>query len=70
MRYIGIDIHREFAEVAILEEGVARSGGRVAATPEGIRLLAGSLAPDDQVAIEATVNTYAVAKLLEERVAS
>jgi transposase len=69
MRYIGIDIHREFAEVAILEEGVGRSGGRVAATPEGIRLLADSLAPDDQVAIEATVNTFAVAKLLEERVA-
>lgn len=69
MRYIGVDIHREFAEVAILEDGVARSGGRVAATPEGIRLLAESLAPDDQVAIEATVNTFAVAKLLEEHVA-
>ena len=55
MRYIGIDIHREFAEVAILEEGVARSGERVAVTPEGTRLLAGSLAPYDQVAVEATV---------------
>jgi transposase len=69
VRYIGVDVHREFAEVAILEDGVARSGGRVAATPEGIRLLADSLAPDDQVAIEATVNTFAVAKLLQERVA-
>ena len=69
MRYIGVDIHREFAEVAILEDGVARSGGRAAATPEGIRLLAESLAADDQVAIEATVNTFAVAKLLEEHVA-
>jgi transposase len=69
VRYIGVDVHREFAEVAILEDGVARSGGRVPATPEGIRLLADSLAPDDQVAIEATVNTFAVARLLEERVA-
>jgi transposase len=68
VRYIGIDVHREFAEVAVLEDGVARSGGRVPATPEGIRLLADSLAPDDVVAIEATVNTYAVARLLEERV--
>jgi len=69
VRYIGVDVHREFAEVAVLEDGVARSGGRVPATPEGIRLLADSLAPDDQVAIEATANTFAVAALLEERVA-
>jgi transposase len=69
VRYIGVDVHREFAEVAVLEDGVARSGGRVPATPEGIRILADSLGPDDEVAIEATVNTFAVAKLLEERVA-
>ena len=69
VRYIGVDVHREFAEVAVLEDGVVRSGGRVPATPEGIRILADSLAPDDEVAIEATVNTFAVAKLLEERVA-
>jgi hypothetical protein len=69
VRFVGVDIHREFAEVAVLEDGVVRGGGRVEATPEGIRVLADSLAPDDQVAIEATVNTMAVAKLLEERVA-
>jgi transposase len=69
MRYIGLDIHRDFAEVAILEDGVARSGGRLPATPEGIRLLADSLHPDDRVAIEATVNTFAVATLLEGQVA-
>jgi transposase len=69
MRTIGLDVHREFAEVAILEGGVVRAGGRIAMTPEALRLFAQSLAKTDQVAIEATVNTFAIARLLEEHVA-
>jgi hypothetical protein len=34
MRSIGIDIHRDFMEVAIAEGGAIRSGPRVAMDPE------------------------------------
>jgi transposase len=69
MRVIGLDVHREFAEVAIIEDGRVRAGGRVETTPEALRLFAQSLAKTDEVAIEATVNTFAIARLLDEHVA-
>ena len=68
-RCFGLDVHREFAQVAVWEDGVVRQVGRVAATPEGFRLFADSLAATDEVAVEATCNTHAIAKLLESRVA-
>jgi transposase len=68
-RCFGLDVHREFAQVAIWQDGQVRQVGQVAATPEGLRLFADSLAPTDEVAIEATCNTHAIAKLLEPRVA-
>jgi transposase len=68
-RCFGLDVHREFAQVAIWQDGVVRQAGQIAATPEGLRLFADSLAPTDEVAIEATCNTHAIAKLLEPRVA-
>jgi transposase len=69
MRVIGLDVHREFAEVAIVEDGLVRAAGRVETTPEALRLFAQSLSATDEVAIEATVNTFAIARLLEEHVA-
>jgi len=68
-RCFGLDVHREFAQVAIWQDGRVRHAGRIAATPEGLRLFADSLAPSDEVALEATCNTHAIAKLLEGRVA-
>jgi transposase len=68
-RCFGLDVHREFAQVAIWQDGVVRQAGQIAATPEGLRLFADSLAPSDEVAIEATCNTHAIARLLEGRVA-
>jgi len=68
MRTIGLDVHREFAEVAIVEGGAVRAGGQIATTPEALRLFAQSLAKTDEVAIEATVNTFAIARLLDEYV--
>ncbi len=43
MREIGLDIHREFCEVAIAEQGEIRSPGRIETTPEVLELLAQSL---------------------------
>ena len=37
-RCIGLDVHREFAQVAIWEAGVVRQAGRIATTPEALRL--------------------------------
>jgi transposase len=38
-------------------------------TPEALRLFAHSLAVTDEVALEATVNTFAIPRLVEEHVA-
>src|SRR6266487_3867909 len=67
-RCIGLDVHRDFAEVAIWQEGVVRLAGQIATTPEALRLFAESLCELDEVAIEATCNTHAIARLLERHV--
>jgi transposase len=67
-RCIGLDVHREFAEVAIWEDGVVRPAGRIATTPEALRLFAESLCEHDEVALEATCNTHAIVRLLERHV--
>src|SRR2546425_1507038 len=67
MRCLGLDVHKDFAEVAeALPGGAARPLGRIRTTPAELRAFAESLGPDDQVALEATINTFAIAKLLEE----
>ena len=64
-RCIGLDVHREFAQVAIWEDGVIWQAGRIQTTPEALRAFAASLCVSDEVALEATGNTYAIARLLE-----
>jgi transposase len=68
-RCFGLDVHREFAQVALWQDGVVRDAGRIATTPEALRIFADSLAPSDEVALEATGNTHAIVKLLRRRVA-
>ena len=45
-RCIGLDVHLDFIEIAICEEGKVYSAGRVPSTPEGIGTLADSLSSD------------------------
>jgi transposase len=67
MRYIGLDIHRDFAEVAVVEPGhPVRSWGRIVVRPAELRAFAATLRNDDAVALEATINTWAIARLLGE----
>ena len=47
VRYIGMDVHREFAQPAVLEDGVVRDGGRIGVTPEALRRWADGLRRDD-----------------------
>jgi transposase len=64
MRVLGLDVHRTFAEVAIWEEGVVRSAGRINLTREALETFANSLSPTDEVVLEATGNTHAVVRML------
>ena len=69
MRSIGLDIHRDFAEVAIAEAGEVRSPGRIEMTPEALELFAQSLARTDQVALEVSGNAWEVARIIRPHVA-
>jgi transposase len=68
-RCIGLDVHRDFAQVAIWQGGVVTQEGRFATTPEAVRAFANSLAPTDEVALEVTGNTWAIATLLASQAA-
>ena len=64
MRYVGMDVHRSFAQIAIVEDGLCRDQGRIGVRPEDLREWAQTLEPDDQVALEATTNSDAIAMML------
>src|SRR3954454_4166025 len=56
-------------QVAIWQDGLVRQAGQVPTTPEALQVFADSLAPTDEVALEATGNTHAIVRRLEGRVA-
>lgn len=67
MRVVGLDVSRTVIEVAYLEGGRIRSGGRVAVAREALHTFANSLQADDHVVLEATGNTAAIAAALRPR---
>jgi transposase len=60
-------LHREFAQVAIWENGVVEQAGQVATTVDELGMFADSLGAGDEVAREATGNSWAVASVLARR---
>jgi hypothetical protein len=68
VRAVALDVHRDFCEVAIVEEGRVRSAGRIRTRPEALELFAQSLDPRDWVALEVTGNAWAIARILEAHV--
>lgn len=68
MRFIGLDVHRDFCAVAIAEGGKVRLAGQVQTEPEALALFAQSLAVDDAVALEATGNALEIARIIEPHV--
>ena len=68
MRFIGLDVHRDFCEVAIAEGGEVRAAGRVRTEPAALELFGQSLGGDDEVALEATGNALGIARILEPHV--
>ena len=64
MRVVGMDIHRSFAQVAILEEGRITQELRVDLVHGPLVNFARTLNIDDEVVIEATGNSAAVERLM------
>lgn len=69
LRFISLDVHRDFCEVAISTGGKARSAGRIDTAPDALELFANSLAPTDRVVLESTGNALAIARILVPHVA-
>jgi len=68
MRSIALDIHRDFCEVAIKDGDEVRSAGRIKTSAKELERFAQSLAPDDQVALEASGPALQIARVLERHV--
>jgi transposase len=66
-RCIGLDVHRDFAQVAVWQGGVVKQVGRFATIPAEVRAFAQGLGPADEVALEVTGNTWAIATVLASR---
>jgi transposase len=66
-RCIGLDVHRDCAQVAMWQGGVVKQVGRFATTPAEVRACAQGLGPADEVALEVTGNTWAIATVLASR---
>ncbi|MCL4222819.1 MAG: IS110 family transposase [Phycisphaerales bacterium] len=66
VRYVGLDVHKRVVEVCILSaEGTLLRRDRLAMTRGYLEAYArATLLPTDQVALEATTNSWAVARLL------
>jgi transposase len=64
MRVIGMDVHRSFAQVAILEDGEIKHQLRIDLIRHRVLEFAKTLDQDDEVVVEATGNSAAVERLL------
>ena len=67
MRGFGLDVHRDFCEVAIAEGSEIRSAGRVPTRVPALELFAESLVASDVVALEATSGAEKVTSVLQAR---
>jgi transposase len=67
VRGIGLDVHRDFCEVAIAENGRVRSAGLIATRVPILELFAASLAADDVVALEARAGADRIVAVLQQR---
>lgn len=69
-RSFGMDVHRSFAQIAVVEDGLCRDEGRIGVKPEDLRSWAAeTLRADDEIVLEATTNSDAIATMLRPMVA-
>jgi transposase len=65
MRVVGLDVSRTFAEIAYLESGSVRAGGKVQLQKRPLDTFAQQLHRSDKVVLEATGNTAAIVAALK-----
>lgn len=63
MRSIGMDVHRSFAQVAVLDRGKVTEEFRVELDYDAVVAFGQKLQKDDEVILEATGNTSAIVRL-------
>ncbi len=70
-RYVGLDLHKHVVQASLInEEGKRLESYRFACTQESLLAFGRKrLRPEDQIALEATTNTWAVVALLRPFVA-
>jgi len=68
MRIIALDVHRSFAQMAVLENGAIRDVGKIDLDRSRLLHFAKTLKPDE-VVLEATGNTSTIVRLLSPFVA-
>ena len=68
MRVIGMDVHRSMAVIAVVEGNRLSHGGRIDLTRDAVIKFGRKLRSDDEVVIEATVNTAMIVRLLRPSV--
>ena len=64
MRIIALDVHRSFAQTAILGNGKLRDAGKIDLEYSRLLRFARKLKLDDEIVIEATGNTSAIVRVL------
>src|SRR5574337_1866075 len=64
MRIIALDVHRTFAQVAILEDGKVWNAGKIDLEHSRLLQFAKRLKPDDEIILAATGNTSVIVRLL------
>jgi transposase len=65
VRGFGLDVHRDFCEVAIAGDGNVRAAGRIATRVDALDVFAQSLVAGDVVALEATTGSDKIVSILE-----
>src|SRR6056297_2043151 len=69
MRPVGMDVHRSFAQVAVLESGTVLEECRGDLEHDAVVAFGRQLHKEDEVILEATGNTAAIVRLLSPFVA-
>jgi transposase len=65
VRGFGLDVHRDFCEVAIAEGGHVRAAGRIATRVDTLEVFAQSLVAGDVVVLEATSGSDKIVSILQ-----
>jgi transposase len=66
MRVIGLDVSRSVAEIAYLEKGLVRPGGRISLRRVELEKFASGLGQEDHIVLEATGNTAEIVHVLQK----